>query len=249
MARRSGSLGLIGIIVIGGALYYSGAGNWLWQQVRSLDRACYGLLSEIGTTMGSPVCDGIGTATAYIGSAANDATYWVRGKVDSFRSGEATQLENYAEQMFFRISAESPLARIASPGRQLQAMMRDEPQLQNAAASASEKMRVAIDQFVIGQHYLQQNATAQALPWLRQSAQQPSGYGVLSQLTLGDMYRTGQGVPVSNSIARQYYEQAYQSITALQSSGGDSAKAMLRGLPNTPPVVMKQLEQRMAELK
>ena len=58
--------------------------------------------------------------------------------------------------------------------------------------SAAQQFQQAIDGYSIGQRYLTQNNNpSMALPWLTRSAEQPQGYGLLSQLSLADLYRSG----------------------------------------------------------
>jgi hypothetical protein len=59
-----GISGLIIILVIVGALCFSGAGGKLWDNVRGLDGSCYAAIERMGTSMGGPICDAVGRGIA-----------------------------------------------------------------------------------------------------------------------------------------------------------------------------------------
>jgi len=241
VGRRSG-FGLTGIVLVIGLLYFSGAGTWLWNRTKELDTSCYDLLNEVGFQAGGKVCDGISYAIDKIGDAASA----VKSRFSSNSSVE--QLEAYRQDLFMRISQTNALAKLASSGDQLESMMREQPQLAGAAATAKDRMRTALDQFVIGQR-LKEASPARAVTWFQQSAGQEGGYGVLSQLTLGDMYRTGDGVSANPQAARGYYEKAKYSLQELQNSNAPEAQAMLNNLPTNANDLTRQLNQRIAELR
>lgn len=249
--RRRGGFSLTGILIIGALLYFTGAGAWLWARIQQLPEGCYALLNEIGTAVGQPVCDGLARGLSSVGDGTSGLMDRIKDKVGSGTGNAVANMEDYANELFARVGgSNNSLAGLTSSGSRLQEMMGQQPIVLPSIADSGERLRMALDQFVIGQHYLQGAQTAQALPWLQRSAQQPGGYGVLSQLTLGDMYRNGgYGVSANPAISRQYYENAYRSITELQTNGGRDASQLLGSLPSNPDVLKAQLQEQLARMR
>ena len=247
--RRRGGLSLTGILVIGAILYFTGAGTWLWNRTKQLPAACYAMLNDIGTSMGQQACDGL----AGLLSSVDDGTTGVLDRIkDKVGVGQGlANMEDYANELFARIGGNSSsLAGLTSSGSRLRELMDQQPIVLPSIADSGERLRMALDQFVIGQHYLQGAQTAKALPWLQRSAEQPGGYGVLSQLTLGDMYRNGgYGVGQNTNVSRQYYEGALRSITQLQANGGGDARQLLGSLPSAPEQLKAQLSEQLQRMR
>ncbi len=249
--RRRGGLSLTGILIIGALLYFTGAGAWLWARIQQLPEGCYALLNEIGTSVGQPVCDGLSRGLSSVGDGTSGMMDRIKSKVGSGTGNAVANMEDYADSLFARVGGgSSSLGGLTSSGSRLREMMGQQPIVLPSIADSGQRLRMALDQFVIGQHYLQGSQVDKALPWLQRSAQQPGGYGVLSQLTLGDMYRNGgYGVPANVNVSRQYYEGAYRSIGELQTNGGGPAKQLLGSLPAAPNQLKAQLEQQLQRMK
>lgn len=249
--RRRGGLSLTGILIIGGLLYFTGAGAWLWERTKQLPSACFAMLNDIGTTMGQSACDALANGLNSVGDGTSGVMDRIKDKVGAGSGTAVANLEDYANSLFSRIGGNSSaLAGLTSSGSRLREMMNQQPIVLPSIADASERLRMSLDQFVIGQHYLQGAQPAKAMPWLQRSAQQPGGYGVLSQLTLGDMYRSGSyGVGQDTNVSRQYYEAAYRSITELQTNGGGEARQLLGSLPAAPEQLKVQLTQQIQRMR
>jgi len=234
VARRASGISLTGILVVGGVLYFTGAGAWLWERTKQLDGACFQALQQMGTVYGSPICEGLSQILHRAESGAEQLGTSVSNVVRSGGQRASADLGRFADQLLQNIGGPgSSLSNMTSSGRQLQRMMEGQPALLSATTSAKLRLRTAMDQFVIGQHHLQLQAPHEALRWLGQSANQPGGYGVLSQLQLGDLYQQGNyGVPKNPQAAAYYYAQAKQSVQALRSDPSDEAKALLMSVPN-----------------
>ncbi len=257
MAHGHG-IGLGGIVVIGGLLYFTGAGTWMWDRIKSFDENCYMAVAETGAGSGGGFCSAFGTvvdatgkAWTYVsenmsgvGAVASRFGDWVGGLWGG---------ENFASlTMRLRDSmtnGTSALSSWVSPSEKLQSMMQRGPQsISIGAGGAGERVRAAMDSFVIGQHYLSGNNIGAALPWLQQGAKQP-GYGIMSQLALGDMYQQGAGGMQSDPVrARYYYMQAQQSLGTLSSSNTPQAQQMLSSLPASPQQISQQLTAAIGSL-
>jgi hypothetical protein len=250
-AARPAGFSLIGLIIIIAILYFTGAGSWMWERVKTLDDSCYAALSEMGTNSGGQVCEGITAVVSAIDDGVSGMLDKIRMRFGSETQQRFSALEDYTRDLFARVSnGNGSLAGLTSSGERLSAMMQSRPQLVSAASSAKERLRTALDQFVIGQRYLQGNSPAVAKEWFEQSAAQPGGYGVLSQLTLGDMYRSGSyGFAQNPQAASGYYQQAGQSLQLLQQSNSPQARQLLKSLPDSPDQLGAKIQQMVQQLK
>jgi hypothetical protein len=256
MARKQSGMGLGGLLVVLALLYFTGAGNWLWERVKQFDGQCGEALASLGTTMGSGFCNGFGHAVEAIDrGAANLGDQFsglsnLRERISAlFGASDFEGMTGRLHDML--ISGDSPLTRWASSGDRLSEIMNRGPESVSLGADASQRIRAALDNFIIGRHYLQsgEGFTANALPWLREGAQQP-GYGILSQLTLGDIYRNGtQGIPQNPQISLNYYQQAQQSLYTLSQSNTPEAKQLLNSLPASPQQIQQQLNTIIIDIR
>lgn len=247
--RRRGGFSVTGFVIIIALLYFTGAGSWLWERVKTLDESCYDLMVQANLSAGGKVCEVLGRGI----EVADNLFSGMRDQVASSGAGEAAlaNIEQSSRALFARMSESSlPLAGLTSSGDRLRELVRRGPELLGSNSNPSERLRTALDQFVIGQYYMQEASASQAMPWFQQSAQQPGGYGVLSQLKLGDMYRSGSGgIPANNSASIHYYEQAQASIATLQQSPAPQAQQLLRGLPASPDTLLQQITMTIRQLK
>lgn len=253
--RRRGGIGLGGLLVVIALLYFTGAGAWLWQRVKSLDQNCFEILAGMGTDMGAPVCNGLGATVR----AADSAFTNFSGTVDQWTAGIKNKFRNFFggsgfggltnQSVSSLMQGSSPLNNWVSPSEKLAQMMNGRPMSLGGSASTTDRIRSALDSFVIGEHFLNSGGDAvQALPWLQHGAQQP-GYGVMSQLALGDLYRNGaSGIAANPAQARHYYQQAQQSLGILSNSNAPESAQMLQSLPASPADIQKQLTAAIGQL-
>ena len=239
--------GLGAIIIVGGALYYTGAGEKLWIQVKSLDSSCYSVMSSLGSEIANPVCgtvskaihglDGVG---AEIGKHAKAA--WQK-LASQFTGASNTGFSDLSQQISQQIGS------LTSSSDVLSKMMGAGPQ-GVSGGSASQQLQQALDSFVIGQRFLTDGGgSAQAVPWLKQGAAQP-GYGVLSQLSLGDLYSAGgNGISANPAQAQAYYQKAIESLNILSQSNTPQAQQLLKSLPVSPQMLKQQLQDALAQMK
>jgi TPR repeat protein len=71
----------------------------------------------------------------------------------------------------------------------------------------------------------------------------------MSQLQLGNLYMTGQGVPQNNQAASTYLQQANDSITTLMKSHTPQSQQLLSSLPGSPEQIKIQLQITIRQLE
>jgi len=235
--------GLWAIIIVGGALYYTGAGEKLWTQVKSLDSSCYSAMSSLGSEIANPVCGTVSKAIHGLDGVGRDIGNHVKAAWQKLAS-------QFTDSSYSGLSAVSQqISSLASSSNVLSKMMGAGPQ-GLGGGSASQQLQQALDSFVIGQRFLTDSgSSAQAMPWLKQGAAQP-GYGVLSQLSLGDLYsKGGHGIAANPVQAQAYYQKAVESLNILAQSNTPQAQQLLKSLPVSPQILKQQLQDALAQIK
>lgn len=227
MARKKSGTGLVGIALILAVLYFSGALGWLWNRVTELDTSCYALMSEVQLAQGARVCDSVSSAIDWLGAAFSHLS----SRASALWHGNDTAFASQMDAIEARLHLSDQFSGAISPGHRLKEMMQDSPSVDGVASSAHARLQRSLDEFVIGQYYLQEHAPGKAVAWLQAGAQKPQGYGILSQLTLGDMYAHGSGVPSDSRTADHYYRQALQSWDQLKATRSSDAQFLLEQLP------------------
>lgn len=245
---KSGGSGILVMILMIGVLWYSGAGGWMWQRVQRFGDDCYGMVAQLGVSAANPVCGGVTKAIAAMDSAGQRLSAQIHGwtsgaGVSVAAAGNSFSLQSIGDAVQQRLSG------LGSSSQELSQMMGAGPQ-SLLRGNAAQQLRNAVDSFSIGQHYLQDGSATQALPWLRHGASLPSGYGLMSQLSLGDMYSRGAGGVTADPVkAQYYYQQAQQSLNSLSTSPTPQGQQLLKSLPASPQVISQQLNQAIEQLK
>ena len=250
-----GCLWLVGIIVVGMLIANSGVGSKVMDGLNQLEGDCYSAVGSVGHGVAPVICPAVGGAVSGIDSATTSIGNAVRNFKDSVvqkisdRSSGSGDLHQYVQGLSGSIASVPELASLQSSAQQLVDKIRQGPQGISSGTSLSDQVRNALDSFSIGQRYLGDGSATQALPWLQQGASTPGGYGLPSQLALGDMYSQGAGGIAANpKIAAQYYAQAAQSITRLQGSNTPQAQQMLNSLHASPQQIQQQLHAAIGQL-
>lgn len=246
----SGGLGLTGILIIGGALYYTGYGAVILDHMQHFEKRCPMMLSSLGHTVSDPLCDGVSYGVNGIASGAEMAGDTLRSITDRITGGVSESARAFGGIDGFGGSFRRGINELSSSSDRLSQMILAGPGAYGGVPPA-ERFQHAIDSFSIGQHYLSQRGNApRALPWLVHGAQQPDGYGLLSQMALGDLYRTGAGDIAANPVqAQMYYQQASQSLSQLSHNDAPQARAMLQVLPMQPQQLQQQLLMAVQQIK
>ncbi len=241
MGGQSGCLGLIIIVAV---LYFTDAGSWTLRQLNSINTQCYPTLSGLGPEIANPVCQGVSKGFGAMNQVLDDASY----TLDDLKRrimGDSTleSIDAFASELGRNVSD------LASSNADLSRMMSLGPNSMQGF-SASQSFQNAIDSFAIGQGYFKDPTTSlQGISWLQRGAQQPMGYGVMSQLSLGSLYaRGGQGIPQNPRAAAAYLRQASQSISTLSASNSPQAQQILNTLPASPQRIQRDIERAVQQL-
>lgn len=239
--------GLSGLLVLGCIFYFSGAGGWLWERVTKLDEQCYIALNQHAPSIASPVCD----TTASMIQGLGGVFEYIRGQFDGFQDRVlggtgAERLTEYLKGLSFE--------GLTSPREQLSQIVSQGPDAlaQNIGQdSIGAYFQHSVDSFAIGQGILADKARAiQALPWLRYGANQPMGYGVMSQMALGNLYLQGApGIPANPQFAEYYLKQAQGSVVTLQGANTPQSQMLLKAMGGDPMEVKSQIDQILRQLK
>jgi hypothetical protein len=241
MVARSGCGGLL---VIAAIFYFTDAGSWMLGKLNGLNDHCYATLSDISPDIANPVCRGVAAGF----TAFNQAIYNVSDTVDAYKQ---KYLGGANVELLDELTASLTrnIGDLASSGDSLSRMMALGPN-NPQAFSTSQPFQRAIDSFAIGQQFTNDPSRAlEGLGWLKQGAQQPMGYGVMSQLALGNVYANGApGIAANPAAANAYLQQASQSIAVLSSSNSPQARQILNSLPASPQAMQRDLARAMRQL-
>lgn len=242
-ARGGGSL-LVILLVIG-VLYFTNAGTWLWTRVTQLDENCYTALSTSRAASVAPtVCGGVAKAIAAMEDGKALLQQRIQDVVQRFMGNSGLHnLNGYMEAL------KDKMRNFNLSSDQLSQLLNRGPNF-SIGQSIQQQFKDAMDSFAVSQYYLQGNNASQALPWLQQGAAQPEGFGVMSQLTLGNLYaQGGNGVDANPQIAEYYLNEARNSISTLSGNGSPQAQQMLQNLPASPQAMIQNIEQILRQLQ
>jgi hypothetical protein len=240
--RRSSGGGLMGLLVIGGVLYYTGALPVVWDHVKNAGSACYSLANSVGVG-GQSVCGAVnnfmGMVDRNVEGLGDGAGSWFADAEQSFDeqwAGSETRmdLENLTAQVddAMQSFAKSDLVSSSST---LDALMRTGPAGMPEGVGEMGQMKSAMDIFAISQK-LMRSQPALSMEWMQKGATM-GAFGMPSQLSLGNVYaHSGQPVAAAN-----YYNQALQSLNALQGSNSPAAQQMLGGMSVSPQQLQAQI--------
>lgn len=246
MSVQSPLAGLVGVLIIGGVIYYSGAGRWVMQKIESAGIECYAAGNTLNPRLVGPVCQSVSVLANAITSAAQQGNGFMDGmeaRLSAWWGGSADPLSQVLE------SASRQLTTLGSPPAQLQQLLAAGP-LAAQVGTAGQQLQQAVDSFLIGQQLRQQGNINDARAWLAQSARQPQGFGVMAQLSLADLYRQGaQGVAPDPARARAYYLQASESIAILNQLNSPQSRQVLATLPASPQQLRTQITQTIQSLR
>lgn len=237
-----------GIVIIGGVLYFTSAGDWLWERIKGLDSVCYSVMPGVNPSLTSPLCGGLASAVTTLDQLAQDFSGTIDRWYDDYMVGDG----NYKSLDEFTRGLRARMDSLSSPREKLYKMMNDGPysssvDTNNQAASLQE----AIDAYTIGQSYLSTRTTAElSMRWLELGARQDNGYGLMSQITLGNAYASGnKGIAADPQKALAYLQQAQESLRVLTTTNTPQAQQLLRSLPSSPAQINQQINQTMMQLR
>ncbi len=232
--------GIGGLLLVAALLYFTPLGSKMMANLQNMGTGCYSSLGQVSSRIAGPVCDAVTKGV----QAMDDFASNIKAKID----GVTSRLEGngiYANLHQMAEVAGEHVSGFASSSDRLADMVQLGPG--HGSGSAFQQ---AIDNFTIGQNYLNSGGSlTQALPWLQQGAQQPQGYGVLSQISLGNLYASGgNGVAPNPQLATYYLSQAQGSINALSGNKAPQAQQLLQALPASPQQTQASLQQMIQQL-
>jgi hypothetical protein len=241
--------GLTGIIIIGAALYFTGAASWLWDRYKALDGQCYSGLTAIEPSVATTVCPWVSKlihASQDMVTAADDQIDLIRQRIAGATNfDQLTRLTDEIGTSFEAMAGGSDaIARITAAGPQALGMGL-------SAGSVESFFRKSVDSYAVAHQIMSKTGNAQqSIPWLSQGAAQPEGFGVLSQLKLADIYIKGApGIPKNPAYAQHYLKQAQGSLGLLQGSNSPQAQQMLSALSKDPKALSAQISRVMRQLQ
>lgn len=244
MTIGRGSSGLVVIVGIGCALYYTNAGSWVWGQVKKLDENCYTALARANPSISKPVC----SAVAYSIGGLETTGGMVGDKVSELWA-RVWGASNFDPLNKFTRDMRAKMDSLASSRERLEGIRREGPY--GTTLTNSSRLQQSIDSFTIGQRYLNSRTTAEiGIPWLEAGARQPDGLGVMSEITLGNLYAQGdQGVQANPERAERYLRKAQDSLRNLMASNTPEARQLINTLPAKPEDIMRDLEQTLIRVQ
>lgn len=233
--------GLTVLLVIGAAVYFSGAGSWVLKNINGLNASCYSGLSRLGPELANPVCGALAKGMEAIDAAATT----VGARIDAWQQGLLGN-DGLGKLSSLAASMSSGISGLSSSGNDLARLISAGP-----SAGVQSPFQQAIDSFTIGQDFLKQGGDAsKALPWLQQGAQQPQGFGLMSQLSLGNLYANGgYGVAADPQRAQFYLDQAQRSISVLSASNSSQSQQLLGTLPGSPEKIQADIQRAMLQIQ
>ncbi len=226
--RRNKGLGFTGVLLVIGLLYFTGAGAWLWQRLERFGSDCYAMMATTGVGQTRLLCDGASRIIVWVGDLPEQFHRGVDGLKARF--GFQAALPDTAG---IQDEVSRRLAALGSSGEAWKQRLQAGPS-SLWQGDARSQLQQAMDHFTIANQYFSHGSTSEAVAWLRNGASAPSGYGVMSQWQLGNIYsQGGGGITADSGKARLYYEQARQSLRQLESSSAPEAQQLLSSLPFT----------------
>lgn len=233
--------GLTLLLLVGAAVYFSGAGSWVLENIKGLNASCYSGLSRLSPQVANPVCGALAKGMEAIDEAASSAG----SRIDAWQKGIFGN-DGLGKLSSLAASMSNGISGLSSSGDDLARLINAGP-----SAGFQSPFQQAIDSFTIGQGFLKQGGdTSKALPWLQQGAQQPQGFGLMSQLSLGNIYANGgYGIEANPQRAQYYLDQAQRSISVLSASNSPQSQQLLKTLPGSPEKIQADIQRAMLQIK
>lgn len=255
--RRAGS-GLFGFVVIVAVLYATGILPDLWARTKTATAQCEGTLAGSGVPANGALCGGVRSVVTAIDQVASRASSQVREWVNAQRlrlnwEWAANPLRSPVEElgrMLDGVTSGSGWqhSSLASTEETLQVLLKLGPQRASTYYNQQAPWQGAMDRFALGQQ-LMDSEPSQGVAWMRQGAAFGE-YGLLPQLSLGNIYTNGRGgVPADPQQAVAYYIQAQQSLMQLQASPNPAAQQLLGSLGASPDQIAAQITAAINQIR
>ena len=250
--RKKRGIGLGTIAAVGGIFAFTGLGGYVIDTVQSLKAPCHQLMNQVGLPHGA--CNMFGDGVQRVSNSIPDMDsldvlpdFSMPNNMRQF----TRQLDQLVDTQAFQSAIGPDLAKYVDVDavRQLDVAMGG---TLDQALSETQKLSMALSQTALGNGMLGgqfgQKDPQQAVQWYEQGASMGE-YGILSQLSLGNMYAGGQHTAPDFGRAEHFYGETLKSLDVLQKADTGEARALLRSLPTDPETLKAQLEQQMSRLK
>jgi len=240
---------LIVIAAAVGIFYYTNAGDRIMGALAQLEPACNQAGNQLSPAIAGRFCGAIGNGVRYLDQAAGNFKGFTEDHLAGILNfGRSSTLEQYSGEAVGGSTMAQITNALSSSAQALQEKINAGPLAANS--NEASPMQRALDDFTIGQRYKNEGgADNNAVSWFQQGAATP-GYGVMSQISLGDMYRSGgDGVSADPQVASNYYAQALQSINLLEGDRSAQAKQILQSFGGSTEQLKQQLQATINSLK
>lgn len=250
--KKKRGLGFTGWAIIGGVFVFGGGGAYVAKQMDGLGGSCRVMMQNVG--LSASICnpfDGgmrkIASAIPEVGSVDALSNFKLPGNMRQF----TRELEQMVDTDAFQAAIGSDLAQHIDIDA-LRQMDRAMGGTLDMALSETQKLSMALSQTALGNGMLSgqfggSSDPTQAVQWYEQGASM-GDYGILSQLSLGNMYASGQHTAPDFGRAEHFYQEALLSLKSLERKNTQEAKTLLNNLPADPDTLKAQLEQQLSRL-
>lgn len=228
--RRASGLSLTSLIVIGGALYGTGAGAWLTDRISQLPAACYSGLSGQQSVCAN--VDRIAGSTVNIATRTGAFLDNITGGLRGMQAGSAPSIN---------LSGTT-----ASPLRLPQWGQLDLSRM-NVQQFHSESIKRALAPYLQAAQFSNPasvNFSPERALGLHQQSASMGAYGLGSQLALGNAYAQGVGTAANPAQAKQYYQQALDSLNQLEGMSNADAHGYLQSFGAPTTTMRAELEKQ-----
>ncbi len=240
-------------LVVGGLVGVTGVGTYVADSVKGLRQPCYEATSKIRA--GRALCD-IFEDGMTRASSAMDMDLSQFGSIGDLRLPDnmrqfTRQIDGLIETEGFQAAIGPELSRYID----VDALRRINLQtggMGDQILSDAQKMSMALSQTALGNGMLSgqfgdRASPVEAAAWYEKGASMGE-FGILSQLSLGNMYVQGDKIAPDFGRAEAYYAETLRSLNTLEAADTPEAQALLRSLPADPEQLRASLEAQLQHL-
>lgn len=232
----------MGLLIIGGVLYYTGALPVVWDHLKNAGTACYSLMNSVGVG-GQSVC---GAVNGMMTSIDNSISGMGDGMGDWFsdQSSDARMsMESVTKQFDGILDSFKGGSGFGSTQSSLDALMKMGPNSLSTGGGDLSQLQGAMNSFAIGQK-LMGSQPSLGNQWMQKGASMGE-FGLVPQLSLGNSFAQSG----NNAAALNYYQQALGSLNALQSSNSPASQQLLGSMPVSPDKLQQQITAAIRQMQ
>ncbi len=236
--RRASGLSLTSLIVIGGVLYATGAGGWLTERISHLPAACFQAMP--GNASVCQMVDRASQVTVNLATRSGAMLDGITGRVSGLqRAGMPHVTMN---------SATGGMPGLNLQGGSFSALQLPQFSLNHMQSDSVKQvlaMYLRAAQFGSPQSV---NFSPERALGLHQQGASMGAFGLGSQLALGNAYAQGVGTAANPAQAKQYYQQALDSLNQLEGMSNADAHHYLQSFGSSPDAMRAALEMQIQAL-